>query len=40
MFAVWVLDFIFAYAFGIVFQYFTIATDAAALGLAKVSGRR
>jgi hypothetical protein len=25
MFAVWVLDFIFAYAFGIVFQYFTIA---------------
>ncbi len=25
MFAVWVLDYIFAYAFGIVFQYFTIA---------------
>lgn len=25
MFAVWILDYIFAYAFGIVFQYFTIA---------------
>ena len=25
MFAVWVLDYVFAYAFGIVFQYFTIA---------------
>jgi hypothetical protein len=25
MFAVWVLDFLFAFAFGIVFQYFTIA---------------
>ncbi|MEO9227389.1 MAG: DUF4396 domain-containing protein [Devosia sp.] len=25
MFAVWILDFIFAYVFGIVFQYFTIA---------------
>jgi Domain of unknown function (DUF4396) len=25
LFAVWVLDYIFAYAFGIVFQYFTIA---------------
>jgi len=25
MFAVWVVDFLFAYAFGIVFQYFTIA---------------
>jgi len=25
MFAVWVLDYLFAYAFGIVFQYFTIA---------------
>ena len=25
MFAVWIVDFIFAFAFGIVFQYFTIA---------------
>jgi len=25
MFAVWIVDFLFAYAFGIVFQYFTIA---------------
>lgn len=25
MFAVWILDYLFAYAFGIVFQYFTIA---------------
>ena len=25
MFAVWIVDFVFAYAFGIVFQYFTIA---------------
>ena len=25
MFAIWILDFIFAFAFGIVFQYFTIA---------------
>ncbi len=25
MFAVWVVDYLFAYAFGIAFQYFTIA---------------
>ena len=25
MFAVWIVDYVFAYAFGIVFQYFTIA---------------
>jgi hypothetical protein len=38
IFAVWIRDYIFAYGFGIIFQYYTIA-PMRHLGLHKASGR-
>lgn len=32
MFAVWIVDYIFAFAFGVAFQYFTIKRDARSPG--------
>ena len=40
MFAVWILDFIFAFAFGIVFQYFAIVPMRGLVVLATAWSRR